>query len=125
MVRAPKDDHSSEIMAELLTLEQRATENAELFAAGAITAQQLATISRSLQAQTDACRGRLGRQQGDSALRPYVGRSGVLRAAWDKLDLDGQRSVVAAIIEQVIVGPATLPRRHGFDPNRVEVRWRA
>jgi site-specific DNA recombinase len=43
---------------------------------------------------------------------------------WVNLDLDQQRAVIAALINKISIAPAKT-RGRGFDPNRVQVSWRA
>jgi len=54
-------------------------------------------------------------------LRPYL-RAGALRAAWGGLDIDRKRAIIAAVIEHIEIGPATILGK--FDPDRVEPLWR-
>jgi DNA invertase Pin-like site-specific DNA recombinase len=57
-------------------------------------------LNRALSSQLD---------NGNAALAPILGSVDV-HAAWDGLDLDGQRAVLAAVAEKVVVGPATTGR---------------
>jgi DNA invertase Pin-like site-specific DNA recombinase len=59
-----------------------------------------------------------------AALQPYT-RKGALRAAWPTLDLDRRRAVLAAVVEYVTVNPASRRGRAAFEPERVDVIWRA
>jgi hypothetical protein len=43
-------------------------------------------------------------------------------AAWDRLDLDRQRAVLAAVASEVRIEPAKYGAR--FDPERVQVVWK-
>jgi hypothetical protein len=46
-----------------------------------------------------------------------------LEAVWGTLDIERQRAVLKAVVEEVIVRPGTRGRR-SFDPSRMEIRWR-
>ncbi len=46
-----------------------------------------------------------------------------LRAAWPTLPLHLRRTVISAVVEAVIVGPA-VRGRNTFSPERVSIRWR-
>lgn len=48
---------------------------------------------------------------------------GALRAAWPAMNRYQRRAVLGAVIERVVVNP-TKVRGH-FDPERVDVVWRA
>jgi hypothetical protein len=50
-----------------------------------------------------------------------VGRSQLLRAAWDGLGLSRQQAVVRVALDHVIAHPATPGRR--FDPQRFQPIW--
>lgn len=46
-----------------------------------------------------------------------------LKAVWVGLDIEGQRAILKAVVEEIIVHPGK-PGRRFFDPNRIEIRWR-
>ena len=46
-----------------------------------------------------------------------------LEAVWVTLDIERQRAVLKAVVEEVIVHPGARGRR-SFDPSRMEIRWR-
>jgi DNA invertase Pin-like site-specific DNA recombinase len=52
------------------------------------------------------------------------GQPGSLRAAWDGLSMDRKRAVVMALIDHITVAPAR-PGRNWFDPDRLDIHWRA
>jgi uncharacterized protein YqgQ len=45
-----------------------------------------------------------------------------LRDAWESASLDWRRTVVQAVIDRVVIGPAVRGRNF-FDPGRVTVEW--
>ena len=58
-----------------------------------------------------------------SVLGDHVGKASNLRDLWAELPLTRQRSIVAAVLDHVVVGPA----RRGFnrfDPDRFQPVWR-
>jgi DNA invertase Pin-like site-specific DNA recombinase len=59
-----------------------------------------------------------------AALEPFT-RKGALRAAWPTLDLERRRAVLAAVIQDVVINPASRPGRTEFEPERVDITWRA
>jgi hypothetical protein len=120
------ESDSHEAMAELLAIEQRLDEQADLFARGAITARQAERISRALQARGDAARAQLTRHQRDTALTPYTGRAGALRADWegDRLTLEQKRQILASVIEHISVRPATKRGRYASHVDRLDIVWR-
>jgi len=47
-----------------------------------------------------------------------------LHGAWLALDIDRQRAILEAVVEEIVVKPGKPGRRY-FDPARIEVHWRA
>lgn len=47
-----------------------------------------------------------------------------LNGTWISLDIDRQRAILQAVVEEIVVKPGRPGRRY-FDPARIEVRWRA
>ena len=77
-----------------------------------------------IEARIDAARRKLSRQSHSAAIDDYVGRSSELRTIWPDLPLNRQRSIVSAVLERAVVGPA-VPGRATFDPERIAPVWRA
>ena len=71
----------------------------------------------------EASRTRLGRRDRRGLLGAFVGDSDSLRRAWEVGSLEWRRSVVAALLEQVIVNKGA-PGRRPFDPDRVQPVWK-
>jgi site-specific DNA recombinase len=93
---------------------------AEDFAERRISRTAFHAASDRVQVRLDAARARLATQSRPDAL------SGIddLTAEWQRLSLERQRAVIAAVLAEITVGPAAGPRNR-FDPNRVSLRWRA
>jgi hypothetical protein len=45
-----------------------------------------------------------------------------VRAAWEELDTDHRRRIIASVVDHVEVKPATI--RHRFDPSRIVIHWK-
>jgi len=58
-------------------------------------------------------------EHGTAALAPFRGTD--IAATWEQLPVERRRAVLNALIDRVIIKPAT---KHNFDPNRVDVVWR-
>ena len=110
--------------AEIATCEGRRTELAEMWAGGELSRAEWMSARRSLDARLDAARRRLARRSGAEALSPYAGSGDLLRTAWPELSPDQRRSILAAVIDRVTIRPASR-RGRIFDPERVDVIWRA
>ncbi len=76
-----------------------------------------------LHARVEAARARLSRPGGAPMLRE-IGDRAEVRAAWTAGDLDWRRQLIATLVDRVKIGPAS-PGASRFDPERVEVVWRA
>lgn len=79
---------------------------------------------RALQGRIDQAKGRLGRNSRRRMLVSLpAGRQG-LEQAWEQGDLGWRRALVAAIIDRIQINPATRGLNR-FDPNRIDINWRA
>jgi site-specific DNA recombinase len=107
---------------ELVELEGRLDQLAEMFASGEIGRREWLKARASLEDRLQAARARLARQSRTDALTGMEG--GVLRRAWGQMTFDRRRAVIAAVLDRVTVGPA-VKGRNRFDPERVDVVWRA
>jgi site-specific DNA recombinase len=75
-----------------------------------------------IERRMDAARERLGRL-GDTRVAARVPRN--LRDVWPSLSLDRRRSILAVVIEQITVHPQKPLGPGGFDPDSIEVTWKA
>lgn len=73
-------------------------------------------------AQTQQALNRLTRRR---ALDGLVGNGEDLRRRWESLNLTRQAAIVKAVLEHLVISPATVPGRKGLDPSRVRPVWRA
>jgi hypothetical protein len=105
---------------ELADVERRLDELAEDFADGAIDRRQWATARKRLEARRDALNARLAA----SGPSPLAALTGDIYEGWERLNFDQRRAVIAAVVDRVIVNPA-VRGRNTFDPDRVNIRWRA
>lgn len=86
-----------------------------------VTADQVRTMTRRLRSSLD----RLQTRQADR-LRSTVlaGLGGVdLASTWASLSLSRRRAIISVLAESVVVLP-TIRRGRGFDPSRIDIRWR-
>jgi DNA invertase Pin-like site-specific DNA recombinase len=77
-----------------------------------------------IEARIDAAQRKLSRMSRSAAIDPYVGKSDALRAIWQTLPLNRQRSVVSAVLDRAVIRSA-VPGRTTFDPGRIDPVWRA
>jgi DNA invertase Pin-like site-specific DNA recombinase len=74
-----------------------------------------------LEGRIKAARGKMARTNGTGPLRALLGAD--LRDAWEHEPLDWRRSVLAAVVDRIVIGPA-VRGRNAFDPARVSIEWR-
>jgi site-specific DNA recombinase len=110
------------LVAQLKDLERLMDENAASFAAGRLPIRAFEHASAEIQQKQKALQGRLGSLTATTALEPYAGRRGVLRATWPNLSTDQQRAIIAAALGRVTVSPVLTPGRPSFDRARVQIR---
>jgi DNA invertase Pin-like site-specific DNA recombinase len=105
---------------ELADVERRLDELAETFADGTVSRREWLAARGRLETRRDTLTARLA-ASGPSALAVLTGD---VYDAWERLSFDQRHAIVAAIVDRVTVKPA-LKGRNRFDPDRVDVRWRA
>jgi DNA invertase Pin-like site-specific DNA recombinase len=71
-----------------------------------------------------AARKQLGRLGRVSVLNGHVGNASELRERWASLDLTRQHAIIAAVLDHVVVSPATRQGYNKFDPTRLVPVWR-
>lgn len=74
--------------------------------------------------RVEATKGQLRRRESTATLADLPSGGEAIRAAWDECDLAWRRALVGTVVEKVVLNPA-LRGRNRFDPERVEVVWRA
>ncbi|MGA8522014.1 MAG: recombinase family protein [Candidatus Dormiibacterota bacterium] len=116
LAAAGTDDPTHAASQELAQLEREAAETADLAAEGKIRPADFARYSAGLEERRRRLRGQLARISGDSALEPYAGRPGVLRAAWPGLTVPQRRGLILAGLGRLVVDSG---RGRGYDFGRV------
>ena len=117
------DDQDDAATVELTAAEGRLLELAETFGAGDISKAEWMRARRGLEERAQAARAILHRRHRSGALAAYVA-PGALRQAWPDLDVQRRRAIIAAVVDHITVTSATR-RGPRFDPNRVDITWRA
>jgi site-specific DNA recombinase len=107
---------------------ERATTRLEqlsrMWANDEITRTEWLEARQIIEQRVEVAQSRLAAKSDQAALRPYMKRGGVLRAAWPSLGLERQRAVIAALVDRIVVSPAAHAHGGKFDPERVDVVWR-
>jgi len=111
--------------AQLLADEARLAEVDAMFADGEIDRVSRRRMADQLQARIADGRSALAAANKTEALADLFGQGRELRQRWDTLTMERQRSVLSALVDHVVVHPASRTGTHGLDPSRVEAVWRA
>jgi site-specific DNA recombinase len=77
-----------------------------------------------LNERAEALRSRLARTDDAAILAGLPTEAKALARAWEDASLDDRRQIVAATIDRVVIHPGVKGRNY-FDPERVEIKWRA
>jgi DNA invertase Pin-like site-specific DNA recombinase len=77
----------------------------------------------ALASRIEQARSELARS-GDAGVLEAIPRGTELRETWETFDLDRRRSIIAAIVDRVVVQPIGRGARTVDHPERVDVRWR-
>jgi len=118
----PADDPSRELH-EQLARDQGLLDRLEDKVAEELIRPEAAKRKRAeIERRMDAARERLGRL-GDARVAARVPRN--LRDVWPNLSLDRRRAILAVVIERITVHPQKPLGPGGFDPDSIEVTWRA
>ncbi|WP_018599656.1 recombinase family protein [Mycobacterium sp. 155] len=113
--------HWSERAAEL---GRRLAEAADTFADGGITGEQLRRITARLQPELEDAERRRAQSIVSldiDAIRPLSGPAA--RESWDAMTVAQRRAVLEALGVRVVINPTR--RGPGFNPEDIEIRWRA
>ncbi|WP_326546095.1 recombinase family protein [Mycolicibacterium sp. ND9-15] len=102
-------------------LQDRLTDAAEAFAAGAITKAQLTTISAAVRPKLDEAKLAAASPSRAKVLGDLV-KSGDPAKVWAALTPQQRRAVVDLLVEVRILRTTSGPR---FDPESVEITWKA
>jgi hypothetical protein len=106
--------------ADVARIERDLEDLAADFGAGSISRREWLAARKPLEERLARARRTMDATNGTAALAPFRGVD--VHKAWDKLGVDRRRAVLEALIDRVVVGPATTPGR--FSPDRVDVVWR-
>ncbi len=99
------------------------TELATAYGEQQITFAEYLAARKPIEARIEAGQRKVGRLTRTTAIAEHVGNSAALRTTWASLTLNRQRSIVAALLERLVIGSA-VPGRTTFDDRRVTPVWR-
>lgn len=118
------DAHAGALHVQVQTDTERLAELAILWADGELDQVQWKAARSRLEQRVADNRRTLARLRGSTVVDDWIGNSRQLRARWSGLALSGQTAIVRAVIDHVVIQPATTRGRTGLDPARVQPVWR-
>jgi site-specific DNA recombinase len=116
---APDDLHAR-IRADEEALDALAADHG----AGEISRSEWKAARAPIVARLDAARERLATSTQTTALDGFVGTYADMLARWTGANVSQRRAVVTAVLEKVMVHPATVMGRNRFDSDRLDPVWR-
>lgn len=108
---------------ELAAADAKLAELADMWANDEISRSEWTRVRKPVESRRDAAQRRLSASTRANAAARWEGKAGALRAAWPSMNIDQRRAVLGAVIERVTVNSTKIRGR--FDPERVDVVWRA
>ena len=96
---------------------------AGMWGAKEIELREYMTARRVISERLTANQSRYAKLAKRDPVRELVGQGTALRARWSTLNLDQKRAIIGAVLDRVIVKPATHGNR--FDTSRFEPVWKA
>jgi len=105
-------------------IEERRDELAAEWATGELTRKEWATARRALDDQLATITRALSRDTHTTALAQFAAMEGDAWARWEQLTTGARRALVEATADPITIGPAHRGKRY-FDPNRIQITWKA
>jgi DNA invertase Pin-like site-specific DNA recombinase len=105
---------------DLVGIERDLDDLASDFGAGRISRREWLSARKPLEERLARARRAVDATSGTAALGAF--RDTDVRDTWERLDVDRRRAVLSALVDRIVINPAKRPV---FDPDRVDVVWRA
>ena len=118
------DEHATALHEHVQADTSRLAELAVMWADGELDQAQWRAARSRLDQRLAGHRIALARMRGTTVVDQWVGNGGELRQRWTGLNLDRQTAIVRAVIDHLVIRPATQRGRRSLDPDRVEPVWR-
>jgi DNA invertase Pin-like site-specific DNA recombinase len=112
-----------EIVARIEGAEGKLRELAEMWAAQEISRAEWLAARSAVENRLSAARTDLARLTSQQSVAALVEPRQGLRDRWSELSLERRRTVIAAVVNRITIGPAQRGR-NTFDWDRVEITWR-
>jgi DNA invertase Pin-like site-specific DNA recombinase len=123
--RIPVDAPDGSTIEDVAAIEAERDELAAMKGRGELTMAEWKMMRTGLIERLERAKAALAADSEQASVAASLGRfhkPGSLRRAWPDLPLSDRRTVLAAVVDTVLVAPAVKGRR--FDADRVSIRWR-
>jgi DNA invertase Pin-like site-specific DNA recombinase len=118
------DAHAAALYEKVSADTEKLADLAVMWADGELDASQWRTARTRLEQRVTENRRTLARMRGTSVVDGWIGNGSELRDRWAGLNLTRQTAIVRALIDHIVIQPATIPGLRGLDPGRVQAVWR-
>lgn len=108
---------------DLAALDARLSDLGEMFAAGEIDRAGFVQAREAIERRIADAQQAVAADARTSAVSKLASRPGGIREAWPDLSLDVRRSVVAEVIDRIVIA-STTKANNRFDPGRIAVDWK-
>jgi site-specific DNA recombinase len=121
-LQSPMNTDVNRLGEQIAAVEARLEEVAITFADDpCVTADQVRAMTRRLRTRLDELQASHAERIRSKVLAGIGGAD--LAGSWASLPLSRRRAIISVLAESVVVLP-TLRRGRGFDPSRIDIRWR-
>lgn len=110
-------------LAEMEAAQAQLDELANAYGQRQFSLQEWMAARKPIEQRMTGARKQLAKVSRTNVLDGYIGNSEKLRSEWDSLDLSQQHTIVATVVNSVVVGPAR-PGYNRFDESRLTPGWR-
>jgi site-specific DNA recombinase len=121
--KATAQREANPVQVDIDDLEGRLRDLASMFANREITKEEWLIARTRLSEQLAHARQTEAAAVRDSAVADQLARPDVLRTEWPQMSLERQRTVLAAIIDRIVIAPTTKAGNK-FNPDRIDVIWK-
>ena len=118
------DDATAALSDELELDQAQLQVLAEMFAAREIGRSEWVAARKPIEARIEDVQRRLSRMARNDALTNVVGNGEALAQTWATLPLSRQHAIIKAVVDQVVISPATQRGLQEVSPDRFDVVWR-
>ena len=121
--QAAADEQTAALSEAIVQDNRQLDELSRLYAARDISAREWMTARNPIEDRRRHNERRLAQMTSNDALTGIVGNGAQLRAQWSTVNLTRQAAIVRALVDRVIIAPATT-RGASMDHTRVDIAWR-